>query len=66
MLVPNAQDTPDIKQAGPIIWNYFKMDGAQSTVLRMPFAPFVILLSPVVVRLGRLLILLVERFSVKK
>ncbi len=30
MLVPNAQDTPDIKQAGPIIWNYYKMDGAQS------------------------------------
>ena len=30
MLVPNAQDTPDIKQAEPIIWNYYKMDGAQS------------------------------------
>jgi hypothetical protein len=30
MLVPNAQDTPDIKQAGLIIWNYYKMDGAQS------------------------------------
>jgi hypothetical protein len=28
MLVPNALDTPDIKQAGP--WNYYKMDGAQS------------------------------------
>jgi hypothetical protein len=25
MLAPNAQDTPDIKQAGPIIWNYYKM-----------------------------------------
>jgi hypothetical protein len=30
MLVPNAQDAPDIKQAGPITWNYHKMDGAQS------------------------------------
>jgi hypothetical protein len=30
MLVPNARDTPDIKQAGPIIWNYYKMDGAKS------------------------------------
>jgi hypothetical protein len=39
---------------------------ANGAVLRMQCAPFVILLSPLVVRLGRLLIFLVERFSVKK
>jgi hypothetical protein len=43
-------------------WMVLRANGA---VLRMPCAPFVILLSPVVVRLGRLLIFLVERFSVK-
>jgi hypothetical protein len=54
MFVPNAQDTPDIKEAEPIIWNYYKMDGAQSKRgcaknAMCACAPFVILLSPVVV-----------------
>ena len=29
-LVPDAQDAPDIEQTGSIIWNYYKIDGAQS------------------------------------
>jgi hypothetical protein len=28
--VPDAQDAPDVEQTGSIIWNYYKVDGAQS------------------------------------
>jgi hypothetical protein len=28
--VPDAQDAPDVEQTGSIIWNYYKIDGAQS------------------------------------